>query len=145
DGTPPQAVEDRHGLVIWAANTDQTPRDAMSTQSVAFSHYNNVSALLPFDATGALVAGGAKEQAGQCLANLKAIVESIGHSLADVVKVNVFVADLGELDELQAAYAEYFPGGVPARRVVQVPALAEGVRVMMDAVVANAEGTPPRG
>ncbi len=145
DGTPPQAVEDRHGLVIWAANTDQAPRDPMSTQSVAFSHYNNISALLPLDAAGALVAGGATEQAAQCLTNLKAIVESIGHDLADVVKVNVFVADLGELDEVQAAYAEYFPGGVPARRVVQVPALAEGVRVMMDAVVANAEGTPPRG
>ncbi|WP_367618410.1 MULTISPECIES: RidA family protein [Luteococcus] len=79
------------------------------------------------------------------MTNLKAIVESIGHNLAEVVKVNVFVADLGELDEVQAAYADYFPGGFAARRVVQVPALAEGVRVMMDAVVANAEGTPPRG
>jgi enamine deaminase RidA (YjgF/YER057c/UK114 family) len=41
------------------------------------------------------------------------------------------------------AYAAYFPGGVPARRVVGVSALPEGALIQIDAVVANAEGTPP--
>ena len=86
DGTPPQLVEDRHGLVIWANNTDAAPRNPLSTQTVAGSHYNNISAQFPIDAkTGEMVAGGAKEQAAQCLANIKAIVESIDHKLADVV------------------------------------------------------------
>lgn len=145
DGTPPQAVEDRHGLVIWANNTDDAPKSALSTQTVAFSHYNHISAQLPLDPkTGKLVAGGVKEQAGQCLKNIKAIVESIGHSLDDVVKVNLFLADVADVAAVDEVYATFFPGGVPARRTVGVGALPEGALLQVDAVVANAEGTPPK-
>lgn len=145
DGTPPQAVEDRHGLVIWANNTDDAPKSALSTQTVAFSHYNHISAQLPLDPkTGKLVAGGVKEQAGQCLKNIKAIVESIGHSLDDVVKVNLFLADVADVAAVDEVYATFFPGGVPARRTVGVGALPEGALIQVDAVVANAEGTPPK-
>ena len=42
DGTPPQAIEDRHGLIIEACNTDAAPKCPYATQSVAFSHYNNI-------------------------------------------------------------------------------------------------------
>lgn len=49
DGTPPQAVEDRHGLIIEARNTENAPKSSLSTQSVAFSHYNHLSAQLPLD------------------------------------------------------------------------------------------------
>jgi reactive intermediate/imine deaminase len=144
DGTPPQAVEDRHGLIIEANNTADAPKNALSTQTVAFSHYNHLSAQLPLDPkTGKLVAGGVKEQAAQCLKNIKAIVESIGHRLEDVVKVNLFVKDLADMAAVDEAYAAFFPGGVPARRVVGVSALPEGALIQIDAVVANAEGTPP--
>nr|WP_306287951.1 hypothetical protein [Pseudoalteromonas sp. WY3] len=47
DGTPPQAVEDRHGIIIRASNTQNAPINALSTQTVAFSHYNHISAQLP--------------------------------------------------------------------------------------------------
>jgi reactive intermediate/imine deaminase len=144
DGTPPQAVEDRHGIVIKANNTDDAPRNPLSTQTVAFSHYNHLSAQLPLDPrTGALVAGGAKEQAAQCLKNIKAIVESIDHVMDDVVKVNVFLKDIADSDAVDEAYATFFPGGVPARRTVGVGALPQGALVQIDAVVANAEGTKP--
>ena len=144
DGTPPQAVEDRHGLIVEANNTDAAPRNPLSTQTVAFSHYNNISAQLPLDpATGELVAGGAKEQAAQCLQNIKAIVESVGHSLDDVVKVNVFLRDLDDAEAVDEAYAAFFPGGVPARRTVGVSALPLDALIQIDAIVANAEGTPP--
>jgi reactive intermediate/imine deaminase len=144
DGTPPQAVEDRHGLIIEANNTADAPKNALSTQTVAFSHYNHLSAQLPLDPkTGKLVAGGVKEQAAQCLKNIKVIVESIGHGLEDVVKVNLFVKDLADMAAVDEAYAAFFPGGVPARRVVGVSALPEGALIQIDAVVANAEGTPP--
>ena len=49
DGTPPQEVEARHGLIIEANNTDAAPVSALSTQSVAFSHYNNISAQIGLD------------------------------------------------------------------------------------------------
>lgn len=144
DGTPPQAVEDRHGIVIKAHNTDAAPRCPYSTQTVAFSHYNHISAQLPLDVkTGELVAGSVKEQAAQCFKHLKAIVESIDHALADVVKVNVFLTHIDDITAVDEVYATYFPGGTPARRVVGVSALPKGAAIQIDAVVANAEGTPP--
>lgn len=142
DGTPPQAVEDRHGIVIKARNTDGAPICALSTQTVAFSHYNHLSAQLPIDAkTGNLVAGGVGDQAGQCLANIKAILESIGHSMADVVKVNVFLKNIDDAAAVNETCATYFQGGAPACRVVGVPALPENALIQIDAVVSNAEGT----
>ncbi|WP_046157326.1 RidA family protein [Chromobacterium vaccinii] len=145
DGTPPQAVEDRHGIVIKAHNTENAPRCPLSTQTVAFSHYNHLSAQLPLHPeTNEMVAGGVKEQAAQCLNNIKAIVESIGHAMGDVVKVNVFLKNIADMDAVDEVYATFFPGGVPARRVVGVGALPRGAMIQIDAVVANAEGTPPK-
>ncbi len=145
DGTPPQAIEDRHGIIIEANNTVNAPTSSLSTQTVAFSHYNHISAQLPLDPkTGELVAGGVKEQAAQCLKNIKAIIESVDHAMDDVVKVNIFlknVADIGAVDE---AYKTFFPGGIPARRVVGVSALPKNALVQIDVVAGNAEGTPPK-
>ncbi|AOV07315.1 RidA family protein [Sporosarcina ureilytica] len=145
DGTPPQAVEDRHGIVIWANNTENAPKSSLSTQTVAFSHYNHLSAQLPLDAkTGELVAGGVKEQAEQCLKNIKAIVESIDHVMDDVVNVNIFVKNIADIDAIDEVYTTFFPGGIPARRTVGVSALPKDALVQIDAVVSNAEGTPPK-
>lgn len=144
DGTPPQAVEDRHGLIIEAADTEKAPKCPMSTQTVAFSHYNHLSAQLPLDSkTGQLVAGGIKEETKQCLLNIKAIVESIGHVMDDVVKVNVFLKNIADLNEVDQVYKEFFPGGIPARRVIGVSDLPNQACIQIDAVVSNAEGTPP--
>ncbi|HET6495657.1 MAG TPA: RidA family protein, partial [Thermoleophilia bacterium] len=74
---------------------------------------------------------------------LKAIVESIDHSLADVVKVNIAVKNIADMAAVDAAYTKFFPRGVPARRVVGVSALPGDALIQIDAVVANEEGTPP--
>ncbi|QBO58223.1 RidA family protein [Chryseobacterium salivictor] len=145
DGTPPQAVEHRHGIVIWANNTQNAPECSLCTQTVAFSHYNHLSAQLPLDAkTGELVAGGIREQTEQCLKNIKAIVESISHVMEDVVKVNIFVKNIADMDAVDEVYKKFFPGGIPARRTVGVSALQKDALIQIDAVVANAEGTPPK-
>lgn len=138
DGTPPQPIADTVKLVIEANNTNKAPKSPLSTQTAAFSHYNHISAQLP-----ANVKGGAKEQAAQCLQQIKDIVGSIDHCMADAVKINIAlknVADLGAVDE---AYATFFPGGVPARRVIGVSDLPGGALIQIDAVFGNAEGTPP--
>lgn len=144
DGTPPQAVEDRHGLIIEANNTENAPKSPYSTQTVAFSHYNHISAQLPLDpATGHMVKGGVKEQADQCLKNIRAILESIGHSMEDVVKVNIFLKNIDDADAVDEVYTTFFRDGIPARRTVGVSALPEGALIQIDAVAGNAEGTPP--
>ena len=143
DGTPPQAIEDRHGLIIEACNTDAAPKCPLATQSVAFSHYNNISAQLPLDLSGKLIDGTVAEQTAQCLAYVKAIVESVDHAVEDIVKVNVYLADIADLAAMNEAYAAFFGDHKPARKVVGCGKLPFGARVMIDAIAGNWEGTPP--
>ncbi|MGF6376315.1 reactive intermediate/imine deaminase [Clostridiales Family XIII bacterium PM5-7] len=144
DGTPPQAIEDRHGLILEANNTNNAPKSAFSTQTVAFSHYNNISAQLPIDPkTGKMVSGDVAVQATQCLANIKAIIESVDHVIEDVVKINVFLKNIDDIDAFNEAYAAFFPEGTPARRIVGVSTLPDTALVQIDAIVGNTEGTPP--
>ncbi|MDN6626432.1 MAG: Rid family detoxifying hydrolase [Pisciglobus halotolerans] len=144
DGTPPQLVEDRHGLIIEANNTDDAPKDSLSTQSVAFSHYNHLSAQLPIDSKShEIVADGIKEQAEQCLKHIKAIIESVDHVMEDIVKVTVYLKDIEDIDAVNEVYKTFFQSGTPARTVVGISELPKGALIQMDAVAANAEGTPP--
>ena len=143
DGTPPQAIEDRHGLIMKPANTDKAPKCCLSTQTVAFSHYNHIAAQLPVDLNGKLIAGGIKEQTEQCLNYIKAIVESIDHKMEDIVKVNIYLKNISDLDAVNEVYAKFFPGGIPARRVVGVASILKNALIQIDVVVSNAEGTPP--
>ncbi|MTB42975.1 reactive intermediate/imine deaminase, partial [Streptococcus uberis] len=84
EGTIPNAPQ-AGDLIKLTNNTYNAPVSALSTQTVAFSHYNNVTAQLPLDPkTGRLAIGGVKEQALQCLKNIKAILESIDVPLDDV-------------------------------------------------------------
>jgi enamine deaminase RidA (YjgF/YER057c/UK114 family) len=61
----------------------------------------------------------------------------------DVVKVNIYLKDIGDLDAVDDVYATFFPSGAPARRTIGVSALPKDALVQIDAVVSNAEGTPP--
>ncbi|MBP6598095.1 MAG: Rid family detoxifying hydrolase [Giesbergeria sp.] len=143
DGTPPQPVEDTRFIVIKANSTDNAPQGDGS-HSVAFSHYNHIAAQLPLDAkTGEIVAGGITEQAAQCLRHIQAIIESIGHVMGDVVKINIAIKNIADMPAVDEVYTRFFPGGVPARRTIGVSALAKGALIQMDAVISNAEGTPP--
>lgn len=144
DGTPPQAIEDRHGLIIEANNTDKAPKCSLATQTVAFSHYNHLSAQLPLDLkTGNVVEGGIEAQTKQCLEYIQLIIESIDHKIEDTVKVNIFLKNISDIDAVDEVYAKFFPQGTPARRIVGVAALPKDALIQIDAVVSNAEGTPP--
>lgn len=144
DGTPPQAIEDRHGIILEANNTKKAPMNLLSTQTVAFSHYNHLSAQLPIDPnTNEQVTGGIKEQTKQCLENIKAITESVDHEMADVVKITIYLKDLSDLEQVDSVYSDYFSTAAPARSVVGVANLPGDALIQMDTVVSNAEGTPP--
>ena len=144
DGTPPQIIEDRHGLIVEPVNTEKAPICPLSTQTVAFSHYNNISGQLPIDPkSGKLVSGGIKEQAEQCLNHIKAIVECTDHKMDDVVRICIYAKNLSDMEAVDEVYKKFFPSYLPARRVVGVSELPKGALIQMDAVVANEEGTPP--
>lgn len=144
DGTPPQEVEDRHGIVIKANNTTNAPKSSVATQTVAFSHYNNISAQLPISAeSGKMITGDVTAQATQCLENIKAILQSIDHVMDDVVKVNIQLKNIADIDAVNDIYTPFFNSDLPARTVIGVSAIPMDALIQIDAVVSNAEGTPP--
>ncbi len=144
DGTPPQLPEDTCLLVIEANNTENAPKVPYS-HTVAFSHYNHISGQLPIDPiSGKIVAGGVKEQAVQCLSNIKAIVESVEHVMDDIVKINIQLKNIADIDAVNEVYKTFFENELPARTIIGVSAIAMDALVQIDAVVSNCEGTPPQ-
>ncbi|MFC5301663.1 RidA family protein [Azospira restricta] len=67
--------------------------------------------------------------------NLKAVAEAAGGSLADVVKLNVFLTDLGNFAKVNETMAKYFQQPYPARAAVGVASLPRGALVEADAVM----------
>lgn len=88
--------------------------------------------------TGELVGTSAAEQARRCLQNLEAVCEAAGASLADAVKLTVYMTDLGEFAQVNEVYATFFADEPPARVAVGVAALPRGAQVEIDAIVAVA-------
>jgi 2-iminobutanoate/2-iminopropanoate deaminase len=95
------------------------------------------SGQIPLDAkTGELVAGSAGEQAGRCLENLAAVAAAAGATLADSVKITIYLIDMGEFASVNEVYGSFFEASPPARVAVGVSALPKGAQVEMDAVIA---------
>lgn len=85
-------------------------------------------------ATGQLVPGGIEAQTEQVLKNLKAILESAGTSLENVVKTTVFMSDFDQFSKMNAIYATYFPHAAPARSAFQVVRLPLNAAVEIEAI-----------
>ena len=94
-----------------------------------------VSGQLPIDpATGELCTGTMAEQTTQSMNNVAAILAEAGATLQDVVKTTIFLKDLGDFAEVNAAYAKFFPADPPARACVQVAKLPKDARVEIEAI-----------
>ena len=87
-------------------------------------------------ATGKLVAGDVTAQVEQTLSNIEVALAAAGKTLADVVRVGVFLADMGDFAALNAVYARRFEAPYPARTTVQAAALPLGARVEIEVVAA---------
>jgi 2-iminobutanoate/2-iminopropanoate deaminase len=97
------------------------------------------SGQIPLDpVSGELVGDTAAEQTVRCLQNLEAVCAAAGASLADAVRLTVYLTDLGAFADVNEAYAAFFPADPPARVAFGVVALPKGAQVEIDAVVALA-------
>jgi 2-iminobutanoate/2-iminopropanoate deaminase len=95
------------------------------------------SGQIPLDPAGSeLVGGTAAEQAGQCLENLRAVCEAAGASLAQAVRLTVYMTDLDDFAAVNEVYASFFSADPPARVTVEVTGLPKGAQVEIDAIVA---------
>jgi 2-iminobutanoate/2-iminopropanoate deaminase len=93
----------------------------------------------PLDpSTGALVVGGIEAQTHQCLDNLFAVLAAAGLGPDHVVKVNVFLTDMGAFVEMNAAYASRFSEPYPARTTIGVASLPLGADVEIELVARGA-------
>ncbi|MBB4664172.1 Rid family detoxifying hydrolase [Conexibacter arvalis] len=86
--------------------------------------------------TGELVGETAAEQAGRCLENLQAVCAAAGATLADAVKITVYLVEMDDFAAVNDVYASFFEQDPPARVAVAVARLPRGARVEIDAVVA---------
>lgn len=84
--------------------------------------------------SGQLVEG-SEAQIRRVFANLKAVAEAAGGSLADAVKLNVYLTDLAHFAKVNEIMASYFAKPYPARAAVGVAALPRGALVEADAVL----------
>lgn len=118
-------------------STDKAPQ-AIGTYSQAVKHQSLVfiSGQIPLDpASMEIVEGGIEAQIRRVFENLSAVCEAAGGSLDDIVKLGVFLTDMGDFPQVNAIMGQYFTAPYPARAAVEVSALPKGVNVEMDAVL----------
>ncbi len=118
-------------------HTDSAPA-AIGTYSQAIRAGGTVylSGQIPLvPETMELVGGGAELQIRQVFNNLMAVAEAAGGTLADVVKLTVYLTDLGDFPAVNEIMAEYFTEPYPARAAIGVAQLPKGAAVEMDAIV----------
>ena len=117
--------------------TDEAPQ-AIGTYSQAVKVDNTVyiSGQIPLDpASMEVVDGGIEAEIKRVFDNLQAVAEASGGSLADVVKLNIFLTDLTNFPTVNEIMATYFQQPYPARAAIGVASLPKGVGVEMDAVL----------
>lgn len=95
-------------------------------QATAVEGFVFVSGQVAFDEEGEIVAGGIVAQTHQTLKNVIAILEKAGCTLADVVKVNVWLDDTRDFQAFNRVYAEYFGDQLPARSCVRSQLMVDG-------------------
>ncbi len=103
---------------------------ALKTDSLVFT-----SGQLPIDpVSGEVVGKDVTAQTHQVLNNLKSILDEAGSSLNDVVKATVFITSMNDFDTVNEIYSTYFASPFPARSCIEVPRLAKGAKVEIEAI-----------
>ena len=107
------------------------------SQAVRTGNLVFLSGQIPLDpATMEVVDGGIEAQVRRVFDNLEAVCRAAGGSLAQLVKLNVFLTDMGDFPVVNEVMSTYFQEPYPARAAVGVAALPRGVAVEMEAVMA---------
>jgi 2-iminobutanoate/2-iminopropanoate deaminase len=105
------------------------------SQAIIAGNLIFIAGQIPIDpATNQVVQGDIKEQTRRVLENLRAILESVGATFDDVVKVTIYMKDLNEFSAMNEVYSEYFKNSPPARTTVEVSRLPRDVKIEIDLI-----------
>jgi reactive intermediate/imine deaminase len=119
-------------------HTENAP-NAIGTYSQAVSHQGLVflSGQIPLvPGTMEMAQGGIEAQTRQVFENLSAVCAAAGGSLDDILKLTIYLADMGDFLQINAIMEQYFNAPYPARAAIGVAALPKNARVEMDAIMA---------
>ena len=118
-------------------HTDRAPQAiGPYSQAVRAGDTVYLSGQVPFDpATMQLVAGDIEAQARRVFENLKAVAEAAGSSLAQAVKLTIFLTDLANFAKVNEVMATYFAKPYPARSTIGVAALPRGAQIEIECVL----------
>lgn len=116
--------------------TDKAPA-AIGTYSQAIRADKTVymSGQIPLDPKTMQLVEGFEAQTVQVFENLKAVAEAAGGSFKDIVKLNIYLTDLGNFATVNEVMSRYFQLPYPARAAIGISALPKGAQVEMDAVM----------
>ena len=92
------------------------------------------SGQIPLTPSGELISESPEAAARQALDNIAAILEAAGASMADVVKVTLYLRDMADFDAVNAVYASYFAGMPPARTCIAAAKLPKDAILEVDAI-----------
>jgi 2-iminobutanoate/2-iminopropanoate deaminase len=119
-------------------NTTNAPA-AIGPYSQATTHNGivYVSGQLPINTkTGELSDGDIYEQTRLVMTNIIAIIEAAGSSMSNILKCTILLVDMSHFDQVNEAYAKFFPSEPPARICYQVTALPKGANIEIDCIAA---------
>lgn len=105
------------------------------SQAIKVGNTVYLSGQIPLDPATMDVVEGMEKQICQVFDNLSAVAEAAGGSLQDIVKLNIFLTDLGHFALVNEVMTRYFQQPYPARAAIGVAALPKGVPVEMDAIM----------
>ena len=108
------------------------------SQAVKVGDTTYLSGQIPLDPASMQLVDGFENQVRRVFENLKAVCEAAGGSLNELVKVNVFLIDLGNFAKVNEIMATYFDQPYPARAAVGVSALPRGAQVEIEGVMVSA-------
>jgi reactive intermediate/imine deaminase len=118
-------------------HTDKAPAAiGPYSQAVRAGDTVYLSGQIPLDpGTGLLVEGDISAQARRAFENLKAVCEAAGGSLSDIVRLGLYLTDLGNFAAVNAVMGEFFQAPYPARSTIEVSGLPRGAGFEVDAVM----------
>ncbi len=109
---------------------------------VAFDKLIFVSGQGPIDTeTKELVAGTIQEETRVTLENIKNILEDVGSSMENVLKVTAYLGDMNNFFAFNEIYAEYFPSDPPARTCIQAGRLPFDIKVEIDVIACREDAS----
>jgi len=105
------------------------------SQAIQAGNFLFLSGQIPLDPkSGELVKGDIRKQTQQVLENIKGILESQGLGTENVVKATLFLKDIGNFNQVNEVYANYFPSSPPARSTVEVAKLPRDADIEIEVI-----------